>query len=434
MDTPTNTRKMICYLVKTFPKVSETFILQEILALEQDGYPLHIVSLQKPTDERSHHEVRRVRAQVDYLDRKTLYQPDRIAGLLLFVLGNPLGLWKFIALLIKGAPWPDGGVQRFVQAIALAKLVREKNMVHVHAHFASTPTTVAELVKAFCGTGYSISAHAKDIYLSAPEELQRKISAARFVVTCTEYNRQYLERINQSSTPVMCVYHGFDFRRFGKYLTAAIASPAECPLILTVGRLREKKGFDLLIAACALLQQTGCRFRCEIVGYGPERDALQKQIDDLDLAEMVILRGQLIHKELIRLYHQASIFALPCRIGADGDRDGIPNVLMEAMAMGVPVVTTPVSGIPELVQDRVSGLLVEPDQPRKLADALGMLLSDQSLRHRLGAAGKERVLAEFSLAPNLATLKTLFDSLMQERTRSPAGNPFSSPRRGGIAK
>ncbi len=290
----------------------------------------------------------------------------------------------------------------------MARLVSQYKIQHIHAHFASEPTAVAELVNHLTGSSYSISAHAKDIYLSPEPVLQRKIANARFVVTCTEYNCRYLKQLNQSTTPVLRVYHGFDPRRFEQCVIEPESSHSDQQLILSVGRLREKKGFETLIHACRQLKLAGYQFRCDIVGYGPQQDNLQALIRSLNLEQVVNLRGQLIHTELIALYSQANIFALPCQIGDDGDRDGIPNVLMEAMAMKLPVVSSRISGIPELVEDQISGLLIEPNNPQQLSEALCRLLNDQQLRHSLGHAARQRVLDEFAVEPNIEILKKLF--------------------------
>jgi glycosyltransferase involved in cell wall biosynthesis len=239
--------------------------------------------------------------------------------------------------------------------------------------------------------------------------LQRKIANARFVVTCTEYNCRHLKQLNQSSTPVVRVYHGFDPRRFDQIVAKQEPVTTGQQLILSVGRLREKKGFVDLIHACSLLKQAGYQFQCEIVGYGPQQAELEALIRLLGLQKTVRLRGQLVHTELIALYQQTDIFALPCQIGEDGDRDGIPNVLMEAMAMNIPVISTAISGIPELVEHQTSGLLVEPNNPDKLSKALSSLLDNPLLRDQLGSAGRQRVLNRFAVEPNIEILKKLFE-------------------------
>lgn len=419
LSTPRRNQKKICYLIKTFPKISETFVLQEILGLEKAGYQLHILSLQAPSDRQSHDEVSQVQARVDYLDRSRLSGWRGWMRSLVQCLKNPAKTAKALALLSRQEPAVNGRLHRLKQAIAVSRLAESENFGHLHAHFASEPAAVAELVRTLTGLGFSISAHAKDIYLSPATALRRKMAAASFVVTCTEYNQRYLQRLNTAPTPVIRVYHGFDIDRFASLTNESAPPPATEPLILAVGRLRPKKGFDTLIASCAHLNQLGIGFHCEIVGYGPERETLQRQIDLAGLSDRVRLRGQLVHRQLIRLYQQASLFVLPCRIDEDGDRDGIPNVLMEAMAMGIAVVSTPISGIPELVQNQVNGLLVEPDHPQLLSHALASLLADPERRRVLGNAGRQRIIELFALAPNLAVLQRLFNQAL-ENSPTPA--------------
>ncbi len=407
------TRPKITYLLKTWPKISETFVLQEILALQHDEFDLHIASLQQPTDKRSHAETGQVKARVDYLDQHSCNRSQVFFAMLACLFRSP---YRFIkaALFFLQTRTADGSNQQvFYQAVCLAQLVSKQAVQHIHAHFASEPATVAELVNQLTGIDFSISAHAKDIYLSPETELQRKIANARFVVTCTEYNCRYLKQLNHSSTPVVRVYHGFDPRRFDQIIAKTESKIPDLPLILSVGRLREKKGFVDLIHACSLLKQAGYQFHCEIVGYGPQQSELEALIRLLELQQTVSLRGQLVHTELIALYRQSDIFALPCQIGEDGDRDGIPNVLMEAMVMKIPVVSTGISGIPELVEHQVSGLLVEPNKPDMLSKALSCLLDNQALCYQLGNAGRQRVLDRFSVEPNIEILKALFNQSIQ---------------------
>jgi glycosyltransferase involved in cell wall biosynthesis len=388
-------------------------VLQEILALQHDEFDLHIASLQLSTDQQSHAEIAQVKARVDYLDTQSCNRGQVVFSMVGCLFRNPYRLIRAVSFFLRTRAADGSGTQVFYQAVCLAQLVSKQAVQHIHAHFASEPAAVAELVNQLTGTSFSISAHAKDIYLSPEAVLQRKIANARFVVTCTEYNCRYLQHLNNSSTPVVRVYHGFDPRRFEQILAQAETNTPDLPLILSVGRLREKKGFVDLIHACGLLKQSGYQFRCEIVGYGPQQSELEALIRLLDLEHIVLLRGQLIHTELITLYRQADIFALPCQIGEDGDRDGIPNVLMEAMAMKIPVVSTDISGIPELIEHQLSGLLVDPNKPVLLSKALSSLLDNQHLRYQLGRAGRQRVLNKFSVEPNIKILKTLFNQSIQ---------------------
>jgi glycosyltransferase involved in cell wall biosynthesis len=389
-------------LVKTYPKLSETFILEEILGLERLGQRLHIFALEAPTDAVMHDAVARVQAPVSYLPR---FAPGAVAQLLrahatLFA-AAPL---RYLAAL-RFARRRRGGLADFVRAGWLAQRLRRAGIGHLHTHFISRPADIGEMV-ARLGVPFSISAHAKDIYLSAPADLRRKLHAARFTVTCTEYNRSALAN-HAPRAAIHRMYHGVDLGRFHPRLRAAAPGP---PLILAVGRLREKKGFDTLIEACRLLHRRRVDFRCDIVGYGEEHTALERQIGEAGLFGRVVLAGKLPREAVIERYACASVFVQPSRIGHDGDRDGIPNVLLEAMAMQVAVVSTCVSGIPELVRHEDTGLLVEPDQAATLADAIARLLGDAALRARLGDAARRAVTAGFDNDRNLHLLRHLLEN------------------------
>lgn len=395
----------IAVLVKTFPKLSETFVLEEILGLERRGIDLTVYALQAPTDRLQHDSVARVRAPVRYVEG------TRVRAQLWLLLRHPLRALRALMLLARRAE----GDRRadFALACALARRLQRDGSRHLHAHFASRPAGIAELAAMLCGIGYSISAHAKDIYTSAPDVLRRKLSGARFTVTCTQHNAAALRACAQRPDTVHAMYHGIDAQRFrAQGARAAHATP----LILSVGRLRAKKGFATLIDACAQLRDRGIDFACEIVGYGEERDRLQAAIAQLRLEGKVHLTGTMNHAALIHRYDQAAVFAAPSQIGADGDRDGIPNVMLEAMAMELPVVASRVSGIPEVVEDGVNGALVEAGDARALAAALARLLADAPLRARLGAAARRTVLERFDNDRNLE----LVVRLLREALDAPA--------------
>ena len=349
-------RRPIAVLVKRFPKLSETFILHEVLALEALGWPVTLFTLHPPTDELTHADVARVRAHIIQL------------------------------------PMRD-------PAKTLARECAARGIAHIHAHFADDPADIARVAAAKAGLGFSISAHAKDIYLADPKQARRSLRAARFVTTCTSHNAEYLRRL-VPGVPVAKLYHGIDCAKFA--CTGHVRDNP--PLILSVGRLRTKKGFDTLIRACALLQNEGREFACEIMGYGPELANLRQLIASLGLARQITLRGKQPHEEIIRRIGVASLFALPCRIDADGDRDGIPNVILEAMAARLPVVSTDVSGVPEVITDGHTGLLVSSDDPQALAGAMARLLDDTALAERLAASAHAVVTDRFGSGRDMAAL------------------------------
>jgi glycosyltransferase involved in cell wall biosynthesis len=385
-------------LVKTWPKLSETFILEEVLGLERLGRRLHIFALTAPADAVAHAAVGKVRSRVSYVEA----QPAAAAHWRLFA-ASPA---RYLGAALHALRRPEPGRWRdFDAAARLAALMRAHGVPHLHAHFVSEPAAVAELASRLAGTGYSLSAHAKDIYLSPPEVLRRKLGAARFTVTCTEYNRRTLTDAAPGAR-IHRMYHGIDQRAFAAHLRA----PAQgAPLVLAVGRLREKKGFATLVEACRLLREAGREFRCQIVGYGEDRARLESQIRASGLGGQVALSGKLAREQLIERYARASVLVVPSQVASDGDRDGIPNVLLEAMAMEVPVVATAVSGIPELVENGDNGLMVPPGDARAVADAVARLLDDARLRERLGRAGRRAVLERFDNARNLKVLERLLD-------------------------
>lgn len=396
----------IGFLVKTYPKLSETFILGEILGLERAGLTLRLFALQRPTDDVFHSATREVRASVRYLDAPGWRElPAVVFAHLAFLAANPR---RYLATLAFAcARGETAWLREFAQAVRLADELRRAGVAHLHAHFAAEPASLAELVQRLSGISYSISAHAKDIYRSPRGALERKLRAAAFTVTCTECNREYLARIAGSGAPVYRAYHGVDLEKFAPRAPAVEPS---VPLVLSVGRLREKKGFATLIEACGRLADAGVAFRCEIVGYGPERDRLQGLIDAKGLSGTVALVGKLTHEQIVEKYRAATLFVLPCQIAADGDRDGIPNVLLEAMAMRLPVVSTAVSGIPEAVEHGTNGLLVDPENAGALAEAVRTLLLSPSLRSTFGARGRITVVQRFSHGSNLGLIRDLLSA------------------------
>ena len=391
----------IAFLVKTYPKLSETFILGEIIGLEKRGLNLHIFALQRPTDQIFHQATKQVNAPCEYLAENNLH--NWLSHCRVF-LTHPL---RYIfSLLFALLRTESGGLSNFHCAVDLVQRLKASDVQHLHTHFINRPAAIAELVHHLTAMPFSISAHAKDIYLSSPTTLRRKINKAMFTVTCSEYNRHHLTSLASDNAIIHRMYHGIDLEQFSPNFRANKAPP----LILSVGRLREKKGFETLIRACAELQQQGISFRCKIVGYGPDEDRLKDLVNKLALGHHVELTGALTHETLIDLYGAACVFVLPCQITDDGDRDGIPNVLLEAMAMQLPVITTPISGIPEVIEHQRNGLLVSPQSPLELANVMQSLFDDFQLRYQLGAAARLTIVQSFSNEKNLTLLCDLLKS------------------------
>lgn len=407
-------------LVKIYPKLSETFILEEILGLERLGLSLRLYALAPATDTIIHPAVARVRAPL-------VTVPASLRGHMAQFVMRHARLFAASPVHYLRALGTAGrrgmqGWRDFMHAGWLAGQLRADGVGHLHTHFISRPADVAELVARLAGLPFSISAHAKDIYLSDPHDLQRKLQAASFTVTCTAFNQQTLSAIAPQA-PVHRMYHGVDHTLFHP---ARRLPAGSVPLIVSVGRLRAKKGLDTLVDACAVLRDRGQRFACEIVGYGEEQARLQAQIERLKLTGDVRLVGKLAREQVIERYARAAVYVQPSRIAADGDRDGIPNVLLEAMAMGLPVVASRVSGIPELVDHERNGLLVEPDEAPALADAIDRLLHQPALCTAVACDARRTVTRQFDNDHNLLQLCALLERPLEPRQPAAARECFAS--------
>jgi glycosyltransferase involved in cell wall biosynthesis len=421
------------YVLMGFPRVSETFIASEIHRVEQAGVPLRLFVI-KPVEEKEQGHRHPV---IDEIEAEPRYLPDSSCLTLPLHRWRPRHLKPFTPALRRVARRRPRGLARaaktalgqalrdrrtplsgprkiyikeLLQAVALAdRLLDAPEVRHLHAHFAHGTTTVTWLAAQITGLPFSFTGHARDIYapqLNPKGWLQRKLLAARFVVTCTEANVRHLRTIAPEAR-IHLVYHGLS-ADFARLLARSEANDSNGSLrVLGVGRLVAKKGFDTLVEACAVLDRRGVEFEAHIVGQDDKHGAeIRGRIKERGLDERVRLAGAMGPPELLEQYRKASALCMPCRLLPD-DRDGIPNVLVEAMAAGTPVVATPVSGIPELITDGVNGLLVEPDDPDALADALLRLHRDAMLAERLANAARTTVAERFDgdrLARELATL------------------------------
>jgi len=387
------------YVLKRYPRYSETFIVNEILAHEAAGLEIEIFALRSPTDTHFQDALARVRAPVHYLPAEglkaaVLWEQLQRAGELL------PGAWaKFEAA--RGEAVID-----VYQSMLLAHAVRSRGINHLHAHFATSATTVARLAGRFAEVPYSFTAHAKDIFHEDvnPADLRRKLAEASAVITVSEYNLQYLrEHYGAAATRVERLFNGLELGRFH------YAAPTERPPhIIGVGRLVEKKGFADLIAACALLARRGRTFTCEIVGSGELEDDLRARIERLNLQQKVALTGPRPQREIVHCVQKAAVFVAPCIVGEDGNRDGLPTVLLEAMALGTPCVSTDVTGIPEVLHDGETGLMAPQHDPTALATAIERLLDDAELRLRLAANARRLIEKEFDIHRNTARQRAIF--------------------------
>ena len=399
----------VAYILKAWPRLSETFILNEILGLERQGVSIRIFSLRDPDAGPVQSRVVLVRARVSYLSLATHWKSALPANFRSLCRHPGRYLRTMLVAVVKVfcrrrlTP-----LRHFLRAGYLADLLFREPCPHLHAHFASAPALVALFTSRLTGIPYTLTAHAKDIYSSDPGALRPKFQGAHAIITCTEYNRQYLLRRYglQCDGKLHCIYHGVDLSQF-RFSWPHVPDKDE-PLILSVARLVEKKGLDDLISAVDILRERGRRFRVEIIGDGPLRSSLDAQVTHLGLDGFVKLLGAQSQETVCLAYQRASVFVLPCKVAGDGDRDGIPNVLLEAVASGVPVVSTPISGIPELIESGREGLLVEPSKPATLAGALESILSSPELSGRLVRAARARLEVHFSLDRSSRRLLALF--------------------------
>jgi glycosyltransferase involved in cell wall biosynthesis len=386
------------YLLKCFPRISETFILNEVLELERLGANLRVYSLNEPQEEVRHRLAAGVRSPIEYMPFPLLRSAHRYLGAHLGLLARfPLRYLATLASVL--AAFDRDLFERFVQAGYLARSLRRDGVSHVHAGFVHYPGSVAWIVHRITGASFSLATHAKDFVHSPRELLRRKLTEAELVLTCTQNNVAELEAVAAPGRMLRLrrVYHGTDLER----LRFEPCGQEDPPLILSVGRLVEKKGFDHLIAACAILRSRGRRFRCRIVAGSRDLwEPLSAQIRGLGLTDDVVLEGPLDHEDVVGWYRRATLMAMPCVVASDGDRDGIPNVLVEAAACGLPIVTTAVSGIPELVRDGETGLVVPERDPAALAQAIERLLDSPALRADLSRRARAHVDEFFDLRRN----------------------------------
>ncbi len=389
----------VAYVLKRYPRFSETFVVTEILAHERAGMPVEIFALRPCNDTHFQDIIASVRSPVHYLAAERMRSD---------------GLWRALHDAAARSPqfWSQlaeartEDVREVYQALLLANEIARLDIRHLHAHFATSATTVARLAARFAGVTYSFTAHAKDIYHTSvqPADLRRKLRDASAVVTVSDYNLAYLRRRHgENAANVRRVYNGLSLAQF----------PYQAPerrraRIVAVGRLVEKKGFDVLIDACALLAKRGRAFDCEIIGGGELASQLQERIDTLGLQQRVVLSGSLPQGEVIRRVQESAVLAAPCVVGSDSNRDGLPTVLLEAMALGTPCVATDVTGVPEVLRNETTGLGVPQHDAPALATALERLLADVPLRMRLAQAARQLIESRFDTDRNAALLRALF--------------------------
>jgi len=387
-------------ILKGYPRISETFISNEIHQLEKQGFRLRLFSMRQPRERFTHQSVRQIRATVDYLPHSLLlYFPKLLYHNLMLAIKNPENFKRAAGTAFRRLLRNRriATIKHLLQAGYLVRrLLPKSDVTHLHAHFAHSPASVAMFAGQLADIPFSFTAHAKDIYTSDPAQLREKVALAEFVVTCTEYNKHYLiETAHGVTTPVQRIYHGIDLDLFSNDAEPRLR-PGPPYNIVTVARITPKKGLATVYRALRLLCDQGVLLRHTLIGDGEDRKKILSLITELGLSGITQWLGTQPHEVVLEHYRRADLFVLGCEIATNGDRDGIPNVLLECMAMGVPVLATRVSALPELVEDGKTGLLVPPGQPEKMAQAMGRLLTDHALRNQIIPAARRRVTEQFN--------------------------------------
>jgi glycosyltransferase involved in cell wall biosynthesis len=410
--------RKILVLLKGYPRLSETFIAQELLGLEKAGFELAIVAMRRPTDKKRHPVHDEIRASVGYLPEYLHEEPLRVLK----------AIWK-IRKLPGFRPalkqfWQDlkrdvsrNRVRRFGQAAVLvAEWPQDARWLHVH--FIHTPASVASYASQLSGMPWTVSAHAKDIWTSKDWDLADKLARADWAVTCTAVGYEKLNSLSGGRGNVNLSYHGLDLERFphfdGQRSVRDGGDPTDPVRILSVGRAVKKKGYDTILKALARLP-AGLQWRFTHIGGGDELPRLKALAAELGIADKIVWTGSMDQRDVLTHYREADLFTLACRITADGDRDGLPNVLVEAASQRLMAVSTTVSGISELFRNEENALLVEPDDVEALSGALSRAVTTPHLRHSLGEAAETRVRRDFDYHDSIRDLDRLFRSAWAKR-------------------
>jgi glycosyltransferase involved in cell wall biosynthesis len=405
-------KKKIVVLLKGYPRLSETFIAQELLGLEKAGLELELVAMRRPTDKKRHPVHDEIKAPVSYLPEYLHEEPIRVLRALWACRKRP-GFGKAFKRFLCDFRHDvnRNRIRRFGQAAVLAAEWPD-NGGWLHVHFIHTPASVAAYTHLLTDIPWTISAHAKDIWTSNDHDLSGKLNSARWAVTCTASGYEHLRNMARQKDTVHLSYHGLDLTRFPHFdadRPINDGSDAARPItILSVGRAVEKKGIDILLKALASLPSS-LHWQLVHIGGGEKLESLKALSNSLGLADRVTWKGAMDQKEVLDHYRKADLFALACRITQDGDRDGLPNVLVEAASQKLACLSTNISGIPEFFISGENGLLTNQEDVAAFTTALHTLITDPALRARLGVAAEQKVRTAFDNNTSIAHLKSLFE-------------------------
>lgn len=402
----------IVVILKGYPRLSETFIAQELLGLEKAGKSLEFVSLRHPTDTKRHAVHDEIQAPVTYLPEYLHLSPWRVLKSAFVSVGKP-GFFKAFKIFLSDfkRDITRNRIRRFGQALVLSAEWPAGGK-WIYAHFIHTPADVAFYTSMILNVPWSVSAHAKDIWTSPSWNIAQKLDSAEWTATCTAVGHEYLQSLAADSSSVHLSYHGLDLDRFpvsNRQLSVRDGSSADDPVVIvSVGRAVKKKGYDILLKALSLLPKT-LHWQFVYVGAGTELKSMKALANDLGIYERIVWTGAIDQQEVLANYAKADMFALACRVTDDGDRDGLPNVLVEAASQALACVSTRVSGIQELFENEVNGLLVDSENPQQLAEALQRAIESPSMRLKLGTAAETKVRATLDYRSSVNQLMALFD-------------------------
>jgi len=407
----------IGYVAQIFPYLSETFVYREVKTLRAKGLDVQTFSTWQPKLDELSAEARSLVDDTFYIFPLNKVQFVRSHAMflatrplpylraLLFCLSRPHKTWKNRLRTLM----------HFAQAVYMAQAVEQRGVEHLHVHFALNATTIAMVIYHLTGVTFSFTAHANDLFCN-PILLTEKIEESAFIIAISEYNKRFMYNLlpqQKIAEKINIVHCGIDIAR---YAPTDKGTSDKRPTIVAVGRLVEKKGYPYLIKACRVLVDHGYDFHCLIIGGGPEEAALRQLVTEHDLTEYITLTGVVFQEEMRNYLSRADLTVLPCVVAQNQDMDGIPNTLMEAMAMEIPAISTQVSGIPELIEDGKTGLLVPPEDEVALAEAIARLLNDEPLRTKLGQAGRVKVTTEFEINKNTDQLLDIFRTQIQPKS------------------
>lgn len=411
-------RQRLGYLLRMYPRFSQTFIVNEILELERQGADLSIGSLRKPDEGLFHESFARVRTRADYFP-ETVFEPGS---------GHWQGQWelmrqgplRFARHVTSTALRRSIGWIEWLQAYHVVRWAAKRRIGHVHVHFGTEEATVAMLARRLGGPTYSLTLHAFDIFRDNVDRrlLTEKINGSAFTVTVCESNRRFLVNTLPRLEPsrVRVNYNGVDLSRFRDE-----GLPREPRSILSVGRLIEKKGFRYLIRAVALLRDQGFATTCTIVGDGRDKKSLEEECKELGVGELVRFAGAMTQDAVRDAMQRTACFVLPCVQAKDGNVDALPTVLLESLGCGCPCVSTSISGVPEILEHEVSGLLVEPGDVEALARAIRRVLDEPGLARRLALQGRARSEERFDVTRSVATMRQWFAERLESRNEQTNG-------------